>query len=220
MLKGKKIQLSLLLVLFITGIFLVSKSGYAIIHEHYLAKQQIAEAKKITHRHVQHNVSMKEPSHDKEKSLQANLVTYKDKPVMGETIGLLTIPSLEAELPIIHGTDEDDLEKGVGHYADSVLPGENDNSVLAGHRDTVFRKLGDLKIGDLLVTKTKAGEFTYKIKKMQIVDKEDRSIIVPSTKATLTLSTCYPFHFIGPAPKRYIITSLLIKRVRIPVEGQ
>jgi sortase (surface protein transpeptidase) len=103
------------------------------------------------------NVLYKGYTLDKEKALQDNLVTYKDQPKMGETIGLLSIPSLKAELPIIHGTDEDNLEKGVGDYANSVLPGENDNSVLAGHRDTVFRKLGDLKIGDLLVTKTKAG---------------------------------------------------------------
>ncbi|ALC82991.1 MULTISPECIES: class D sortase [Bacillus] len=135
---------------------------------------------------------------------------YQDRPEIGEVIGDLIIPKLEAKLPIYHGTDEDELEKGVGHFAGSVLPGEKDNSVLSGHRDTVFRKLGEVGKGDLLVVQTSAGKFTYKVRKVRIVDKNDRTVIVPKPKATLTVSTCYPFDFIGAAPERYILVADLI----------
>jgi sortase A len=136
---------------------------------------------------------------------------YPRQPKVGENIGELIIPKLNASLPIYHGTNEEELEKGVGHYAGSVLPGEPDNCVLAGHRDTVFRKLGEVGKGDLLIVKTVAGEFTYKVRKVRIVDADDRTVIVPKPKATLTVSTCYPFNYIGSAPKRYILVANLVE---------
>lgn len=134
---------------------------------------------------------------------------YSVKPQVGELMGELSIPKLDETLPIYHGTDEDELEKGVGHFAQSVLPGEIDNSVLSGHRDTVFRRLGEVGKGDTLVVKTSAGTFTYKVKRVRIVDKDDRTVIVPKPKATLTLTTCYPFDFIGSAPQRYVLVAEL-----------
>jgi sortase A len=136
---------------------------------------------------------------------------YSEKPKTGEMIGNLSIPKLEANLPIYHGTDEDELEKGVGHFAGSVLPGEKDNSVLSGHRDTVFRKLGSVGKGDLLIVSTEAGQFTYKVRKVRIVDADDRTVIVPKPRPTLTVTTCYPFDFIGDAPERYILIADLVK---------
>ncbi len=140
-------------------------------------------------------------------------VLYPVRPEKGENIGDLMIPAIGATLPIFHGTDEDELLKGVGHFADSVLPGENDNSVLSGHMDTVFRELGSVGKGDLLIVETSAGKFTYKVKKTRIVDADDRTVIVPKPKATLTVSTCYPFDFIGPnAPERFILIADLISK--------
>ncbi|WP_071461320.1 class D sortase [Bacillus massilinigeriensis] len=139
-------------------------------------------------------------------------VLYSTRPAEGEMMGELSIPKINATLPIYHGTDEDELEKGVGHYAGSVLPGEKDNSVLSGHRDTVFRKLGEVGKGDLLVVKTNAGEFTYKVRKVRIVDADDRTVIVPKPRATLTVTTCYPFSYIGDAPERYILVADLTEQ--------
>ncbi len=148
---------------------------------------------------------------EKEQSSEQEKVSlYAERPEKGENIGELIIPKLEAKLPIFHGTHEDELDKGVGHFAGSVLPGEEDNTVLSGHRDTVFRKMGEVGIGDLLVVQTSAGEFTYKVKKVRIVDKNDRTVIVPKPRATLTVSTCYPFNFIGASPERYILVADLI----------
>lgn len=138
-------------------------------------------------------------------------VVYDERPEEGEIIGDLVIPKLDAALPIYHGTDEDELAKGVGHYAGSVLPGENDNSVLSGHRDTVFRKLGDVGKGDLLIVKNEMGEFSYKVRKVRIVDADDRTVIVPTPRPVLTVTTCYPFNYIGDAPDRYILVADLIE---------
>lgn len=135
-----------------------------------------------------------------------HIAKYVTRPKKSEVVGELIIPKLEAVLPIIEGTDPEQLEKGVGHYAKSVLPGENDNSVLSGHRDTVFRKVGSLKKGDKLITKTSAGMFTYEILKTWVVDDDDRTVIVSHKgNQILTLTTCYPFDFVGSAPQRYII---------------
>ncbi len=156
--------------------------------------------------------SEKEPQTDSKKHIKdtQEQVLYPVRPLKGEEMGELYIPKLEASLTIFHGTDEDELEKGVGHYADSVLPGEKDNSVLSGHRDTVFRRLGEVGKGDLLVVRTIAGEFTYKVRQVRIVDADDRTVIVPKPRATLTVTTCYPFQFIGDAPERYILVADLI----------
>jgi sortase A len=134
----------------------------------------------------------------------------KKKPVLGEKIGVLTIPKLNRSLPIFEGTNSEILKQGVGHYTHSVLPGENNNSVLSGHRDTVFRGLGDVGINDELIVTTDDGEYLYKIRKVRIVDQNDRTVLVPKPKSTLTVTTCYPFGFIGNAPKRYILVADLL----------
>lgn len=143
----------------------------------------------------------------------AEELLYPVRPEIGDNIGDLLIPKIGATLPIFHGSDEDELAKGVGHFADSVLPGENDNSVLSGHMDTVFRELGEVGKGDLLIVETSAGKFTYKVRKTRIVDADDRTVIVPKPKATLTVSTCYPFDFIGSdAPERFILIADLVSK--------
>ena len=136
-------------------------------------------------------------------------IVYVDRPESGEQFGELYIPKLASTLPVIEGTDEEELALGVGHYSGSVLPGEKDNCVLAGHRDTVFRRLGEVGEGDTLIVRTAMGEFEYVVNKVRIVDKDDRTVIVPKPKATLTISTCYPFRYIGSAPQRYVLVAYL-----------
>lgn len=140
----------------------------------------------------------------------SNFVSYRPYPKVGEVIGTILIPALKTTIPIIEGTADKELKRGAGHFIGSVLPGQADNSVLAGHRDSVFSQLGKLILGDLLVIRTKAGEFTYQVTKFRIVNADDRTVIVPTPSAVLTLSTCYPFRYIGNAPKRYIVSSKLI----------
>lgn len=133
-------------------------------------------------------------------------------PAEGDIIGSLSIPVLKQEWPLVEGTGTKALKKGVGHYAQSVMPGVEDNCVLSGHRDTVFTRLGKLKIGDQMIVKTASGTFTYQVDRIRIVDKDDRTVIVPTDHAELTVSTCYPFNYVGNAPDRYILSGNLVAR--------
>lgn len=128
----------------------------------------------------------------------------------GAFIGTIHIPSIKKTVNIFQGTTDPVLDRGVGHYVRSVMPGVRDNSVLSGHRDTVFANLGQVKVGQLITIKMPTGTFTYKVNRLRIVDKDDRTVIVPTPEATLTLSTCYPFRYIGNAPKRYIVVAKMI----------
>ncbi|PAE24710.1 class D sortase [Bacillus sp. 7894-2] len=126
----------------------------------------------------------------------------------GEAIGILKIPRLEAEIPIIEGTDEDELEKGVGHYSTTVFPGQPDQILLSGHRDTVFRRLGELEIGDILQVIMPYGEYRYEITETEIVDADNTTVINSTApQEILTVSTCYPFSYVGNAPYRYILSA-------------
>lgn len=124
----------------------------------------------------------------------------------GDTVGVFYIPRLDREIPIIEGTDEEELAQGVGHYAGTGYPGENKQILLSGHRDTVFRQFGELEDGDKLHVKMEHGTFIYEIRDHTIVAADDTTVIDPSrTDEVLTVSTCYPFSFIGSAPDRYVI---------------
>lgn len=195
--KKKRLAFYLALLLILSGIVLVGKFSLPF----FKTADPPIEVKEAV-------ASEPEPVSAKEKPAEE---LYESYPEDGETFGELIIPKISATLPIIEGTDEDELEKGVGHYSDSVLPGEKDNSVLSGHRDTVFRKLGEVGVGDYLIVKTSAGEFKYKVNKVRIVDADDRTVIVPKPRPTLTVTTCYPFNYIGDAPERYILVANLIR---------
>ncbi|PGS52405.1 class D sortase [Bacillus sp. AFS041924] len=197
----RKFLLIFAALLFIVGLFFASTNAFSMLKTYVLYKQSKDDFKKEINKETATNL----------KQIKKNEPLYKTYPKFGEEMGTLTIPRIESTLPIFHGTDEDELAKGIGHYAKSVMPGERDNSVLAGHRDTVFRHLGEVKIGDLLIVKTSAGTFTYKVHKIRIVDKDDRTVIIPKPRPTLTVSTCYPFNFIGHAPQRYILVASLAK---------
>ncbi len=136
-------------------------------------------------------------------------------PKVGEIFGSLAIPRLQRVIPIVEGTGTKELKMGVGHFVGSVMPGATDNSVLAGHRDSVFRNLGSLKLGDLLTVTTDYGVFIYEVHKFRIVSADDKTVIVPTSGAILTLSTCYPFGYIGNAPKRYIVQAGLVEEKKI-----
>jgi sortase A len=130
----------------------------------------------------------------------------------GSHLGLMKIPSIKSSVNIFQGTDSKTLKKGVGHYVRSVMPGVQDNSVISGHRDTVFSNLGKVKVGAYIFIALKNETFLYEVNKIRIVDKDDRTVIVPTDEARLTLSTCYPFRYIGNAPKRYVVIATLIPK--------
>jgi len=120
-------------------------------------------------------------------------------------IAILRIPKIHVEVPVLEGTDDLSLNRGVGHVAGTANPGENGNMAIAGHRDGFFRGLKDVGLGDTIEMDTPGRAVTYVIDRITIVDPNDVSVLEPSPHASLTLVTCYPFYFIGSAPKRYIV---------------
>jgi sortase A len=179
------------LILMAVGLLCVIFSGWKIWESRQSQVSTLHQARSMI-QEIGSSVKVKSLSH----------AIVKDKNI----IGLLEIPKLEKEIPVIEGTLPEQLAKGVGHYKTTSLPGGHDQIVLSGHRDTVFQHFGDLEKGDTVTLKLQNGSFTYVIDHMKIVNAEDRTIIHPTKpKEELVLTTCYPFHFVGNAPKRYII---------------
>jgi sortase A len=128
----------------------------------------------------------------------------------GETIGELVIPRLGAHLFVVEGDDERDLRAGPGHLEGSAMPGGNDNCIIAGHRDTHFRVLKDVRKGDEIVLQTAAGEFRYVIRNTRVVYPSNTKSLQPTPgRPVLHLITCFPFYYVGPAPKRFIVEAEL-----------
>jgi LPXTG-site transpeptidase (sortase) family protein len=119
-------------------------------------------------------------------------------------LGELKVPQLRIATAIMEGDDATALRRGAGHLRSSALPGDRGNVVLAGHRDTVFRRLGELQRGDRLRLTTVRGVFDYRVSRTLRVRPNDTWVLDPSA-AALTLITCYPFDWIGAAPERWIV---------------
>jgi sortase A len=112
---------------------------------------------------------------------------------------------------VAEGSDETTLRRAVGHIAGTALPGEPGNVGLAGHRDTFFRALRNIRGGDLIVLTTPRGEFQYSVVSIKVVKPKALDVLDPTSEEILTLVTCYPFYFVGSAPNRFIVRA---KRVR------
>jgi len=126
--------------------------------------------------------------------------------VHGGLVGMLDVPRLQLSTPVIEGDDSRTLKRAVGHLPDTPMPWDAGNSAIAGHRDGLFRPLKDVKVGDEIRFRTTRDEFRYRVTKTSIVMPDDLSVLAPqSDPATLTLITCYPFYYVGSAPKRFVV---------------
>lgn len=123
----------------------------------------------------------------------------------GAVIGRLAIDRIGLSAMVLDGGDADTLNMAVGHVAGTPLPGEPGNVVLAGHRDTFFHPLRKISRNDTITIATVRGTHRYRVESIRIVDAEDTAVLQPSSKPTLTLVTCYPFSYIGPAPERFVV---------------
>jgi sortase A len=125
----------------------------------------------------------------------------------GTRIGVLEIPRLKYSEVVAEGDSPVTLKKAIGHLPDSPLPWQGGNAVLAGHRDTHFRALKQIAIGDRLRLRTERGVFEYQVDDKMIVTPNDLSVL-GGKDGRLTLVTCYPFTYIGSAPQRFIVTAI------------
>ena len=126
-------------------------------------------------------------------------------PAPRSVIGRLAIPRLKLAVMVREGADEGTLSKAVGHIPGTALPGADGNVGLAGHRDTFFRALRNIRRDDTIELETTSGTYRYQVSSTRIVTPRDVSVLRPSGEPTLTLVTCYPFYYVGSAPKRFIV---------------
>ncbi|PKF89678.1 class D sortase [Bacillus sp. BA3] len=130
----------------------------------------------------------------------------------GDKIAYLVVPKFKQKYSVFWGADENVLKKGVGMFVSELTtaPDGGGHTVLSGHRDTIFYKLDELETGDMLNVEYDKKVYSYSINKIFITDPDDRTVIVKKGVPKLTLTTCYPFNFVGDAPERYIIQAELI----------
>jgi sortase A len=125
--------------------------------------------------------------------------------IQSGSIGRIEISRIGIDAMISEGIDERTLRQAVGHIPGTPLPGELGNAAIAGHRDTFFRPLRNVRHNDEITMTTLQGSYRYLVDTTQIVPPEDIQVLENSSDTTLTLVTCYPFYFVGPAPKRFIV---------------
>ena len=125
----------------------------------------------------------------------------------GSPIAELDIPSLSMRDVVIQGVSAADLRIAVGHIPGTALPWQNGNVVLSAHRTTFFRPLRKIRSGDLIALRTRYGSYWYRVRFTQIVKPTDVQVLAPHSYASLTLTTCYPFYYIGSAPDRFIVVA-------------
>lgn len=125
-------------------------------------------------------------------------------------VAILRIPKMRLEVAVLPGTDDFVLNRAVGHIEGTAAPGAPGNAGIAGHRDGFFRGLKDIVVGDLLEIDTTTSRGRYRVTRTWIVYPEDVSVLDPTPEMAVTLVTCYPFYFTGPAPQRFIVRAVQI----------
>jgi sortase A len=136
-------------------------------------------------------------------------IMVKREPPAGSAIGRIEIPRLGVSSIVRAGSDARTLSLAVGHIPGTALPGERGNVGLAGHRDTFFRRLRNIRPDDRIRVVTAEGTFVYRVEGTTIVDPDDVWVLDPTRQPSLTLVTCYPFTYIGSAPQRFIVRASL-----------
>jgi sortase A len=125
--------------------------------------------------------------------------------VVGGVIGEILVPRLHLKAIVVQGDSHTILRRAVGHIPETALPGTPGNVVLAGHRDTFFRPLRNIRLGDAIDLKTPEGDFQYLVESTQVVPASDLEVLNAPSGHILTLITCFPFDYLGPAPNRFIV---------------
>jgi sortase A len=133
----------------------------------------------------------------------------------GSAIATLSIPRLRMSAVVLHGSDEFTLRHGPGHLEHRALPGESGNMVIAGHRDTFFRALRRVRVGDDVFVDAPQGSFHYRVDSTRVVDRHTVSALEPTNEDALTLITCYPFWALGPAPDRFVVRATRVPDVAV-----
>ena len=133
----------------------------------------------------------------------------------GDVVGMLDVPRLGLSTVVTLGDDRNALAAGAGLLADTSRPWLRGNTAIAGHRDGIFRPLSRIRVGDEIVVRTPRGPFRYRVRATKITTPNDLSVLANRRAPSLTLITCYPFWYVGPAPKRFIVSADRISAAKV-----
>jgi sortase A len=175
-------------ILLITGILALSYVAITLIGARIYQKNAVLILDKQIQAEEQHKAEQPEP-------------TIRE----GDVLGRIEIPRIGVSVAVLQGTTSQTLWLGVGHIKGTELPGEPGNIGIAGHRDTYFRALKDIHRDDEIQLQTATGITMYEVDWIQITSPSDVGILAPTAESSLTLVTCYPFYYIGAAPKRFFV---------------
>jgi sortase A len=175
-------------ILLITGILALSYVAITLIGARIYQKNAVLILDKQIQAEEQHKAEQPEP-------------TIRE----GDVLGRIEIPRIGVSVAVLQGTTSQTLWLGVGHIKGTALPGEPGNIGIAGHRDTYFRALKDIHRDDEIQLQTATGITMYEVDWIQITSPSDVGILAPTAESSLTLVTCYPFYYIGAAPKRFFV---------------
>jgi sortase A len=175
-------------VLFICGALALGYSAFVLISAHLYQK----EAARQFEQHVYVKVPV-EPS------------PSVARPADGAPLARFEIPRLNMDTVLIEGDTDADLRRAIGHIPGTALPGNAGNVGIAGHRDTFFRPLRNVRAGDVISLQTKGATYLYKVESTEVVMPDRSDVLNPTPEPHLTLVTCFPFYYVGSAPKRFIV---------------
>jgi sortase A len=163
------------------GVFGLAYAGYVIADAHIYQTIEQTNFESVSPREARHPV------------------------IEGSAIGEMEVRRLGLKAIFVQGDSPRILRHAVGHISATALPGESGNVVLTGHRDSFFRPLRSIQPGDVITVKTLDGDFEYQVASTEVVLPSDVQVLQPSNENTLTLVTCFPFYYVGAAPKRFIV---------------
>ena len=191
------------LLLLVLGIGALGYVGFSLLDANLF---QTYENWRLNHaeKKPRHRSSAAEPT-----VMPASLLPHRQSQgatlALGSVVGRIEIARLGMAVIIVEGADGRTLRRAVGHVPGTALPGEQGNAAITGHRDTFFRALRNIRKDDEVTLTTLNGTYRYRVDAMMVVAAEDTTVLNQSGEAILTLVTCYPFYFVGPAPKRFVV---------------
>jgi sortase A len=144
---------------------------------------------------------------------QNEVAAQPDPQPATDSLTRLVIPKIKLDVVVVEGTARRQLLIGPGHIENTAAPGNTGNNVITGHRDTFFRHIFELDKGDIVELQRGGATYQYEVTAKKIVDPSDVSVIQPTKDAQLTLITCYPTYYIGPAPERLVVSSRLLNTI-------
>jgi sortase A len=167
----------------VVGVLSISYLGYVVVEAHTYQASELSKFENARHR-----------------------TSEAPQPLLeGGVIGEIQVPRLNLKAIVVQGDSHAILRHAVGHIPDTSLPGQSGNVALAGHRDTFFRPLRHIRVGDSIHLKTLQGDFIYQVESTAVVPATAVEVLNPTKSRTLTLITCFPFDYVGPAPNRFVV---------------